>query len=239
MAEYKEHRDVTLPLRRTTRRSELPKEVAAYIREVIFSSEVQQGEFLRVERIASAVGVSNTPVREALLSLAGEGLVDLVPRRGFRVAAISQEDVRDLFWAQARFASELAARAAAAITPDQIEQLKQTIELYEVAIDKGDGPAIRDLGHEYHRTINLAADSPRLAALLGSVVRQLPSRFYASVEGQLAATRREHPEILAAIQSGDGERARLSMESHMTAQGDRVINELKKQAFWADPAGLS
>jgi DNA-binding GntR family transcriptional regulator len=71
------------------RRTQLPEEVASYVRELIISGAVSPGEYLRMEPIAEAVGVSNTPVREGLLALAGEGFVRLVPRRGFVVAQFS------------------------------------------------------------------------------------------------------------------------------------------------------
>src|SRR5687767_3286166 len=89
------------------KRQQLPEEVATYVRGLIISGAVQPGEFLRMEPIADAVGVSNTPVREGLLALRSEGAVRLEPRRGFIVAPFSARDVHDLFWAQARLAGEL------------------------------------------------------------------------------------------------------------------------------------
>ena len=81
------------------------------MRELILSGKVKTGEFLRLEPIAEALGVSNTPVREGLLSLRAEGLVVLVPRRGFTAGSFTRQDVEDIFWAQATIGSELAARA--------------------------------------------------------------------------------------------------------------------------------
>ena len=97
---------------RVSRRHQLPEQVAAYVRELIISGLARPGEFLRVERIAEEVGVSNTPVREGLLALRSEGFVQFVPRRGFVVAPFTRDDVTDLFWAQAQLARELAARDA-------------------------------------------------------------------------------------------------------------------------------
>ena len=107
-----------LPVQQRGSRQQLPEEVASYVRELIISGAVRPGEYLRMERIAEAVGVSNTPVREGLLALRSEGFVRLVPRRGFVVAPFTPQDVRDLFWAQAQLASELAARAAKKMTPE-------------------------------------------------------------------------------------------------------------------------
>src|SRR3954467_2662346 len=121
-----------VPIReRGSRRQQLPEEVAGYVRELIVSGQVRSGEFLRLEPIAEAVGVSNTPVREGLLTLRSEGFVQLVPRRGFVVSPFTRQDVRDLFWAQAQLAGELAARAATHISPAQISALEAIVDQFD------------------------------------------------------------------------------------------------------------
>ena len=126
--------DVVAMRDQLTRRQQLPEEVAGYVRELIITGAVRPGEFLRMERIAEAVGVSNTPVREGLLILRSEGLVELVPRRGFVVSPFSPQDVRDLFWAQAQLASELAVRAAGKITPEHLAEREVKLARYESAV---------------------------------------------------------------------------------------------------------
>ena len=218
---------------RVNRRRQLPQEVAGYIRELIISGQVQPGEFLRMERIAEQVGVSNTPVREGLLALKSEGFVQLVPRRGFVVAPFTQQDVRDLFWAQAQLARELAARAAKKITPEQVARLDANVEELQKAVAAGDAERIADLGHAFHRQINLAADSHRLALLLGAVVNHLPNRFYASIEAQVAATRDEHPQLVRALRQHDARKARSLMEQHILGSADHLIEILEERGLWA------
>ncbi len=82
-----------MPLHDRSRRQQLPEEVASYVREMIISGDVRAGDFLRIERIAEAVGVSTRPVREGLLTLRSEGFVELVPRRGL-VVALAEKAVR-------------------------------------------------------------------------------------------------------------------------------------------------
>lgn len=214
------------------RRQQLPEEVASYVRELIISGEVKPGEFLRIEPISEALGVSNTPVREGLLSLRSQGFVELAPRRGFVVAPFSQEDVRDLFWTQAHLGGELAYRAASRITPEAQEQLNKFSEDYEKAIADGDLEAVARLGHQFHRIINLAAGSHRLAAILGSVVRHLPNRFYAGIEGQVTETQGDHPKIAAAMTAGDADLARRLMEEHILKGGDALIAQLQQRGVW-------
>lgn len=224
----------TLASARSGKRQQLPEEVAAYVRELIISGQVRPGEFLRMEPIAEAIGVSNTPVREGLLALQSEGFVTLVPRRGFVVASFTQQDVRDLFWAQAQFASELAARAAKKVTPEQIAKLESLVEQYEQAAEAGDAGRLGELGHAFHREINVAADSPRLANLLASVVKNLPNRFYTMIAGEVDASRDEHPLLLEAMRKGHVRKARTIMESHILERGDHLVRILEERGLWDD-----
>ncbi len=216
------------------RRTQLPEEVAAYVRELIISGAVRPGEFLRLETISKAVGVSNTPAREGLLLLKSEGFVRLIPRRGFVVTPFNASDIHDLFWAQAQLASELAARAATKITAEQIAFLERNIVEYDEAIAANSGERIAELGHQFHRAINLAADSNRLALLLGSFVRHLPNRFYAEIEGHLKSTHDEHPVLLKALKAHDADKARDLMAHHIMEGAEQLIASLEKRGLWSE-----
>jgi DNA-binding GntR family transcriptional regulator len=214
-------------------RRQLPEEVASYVRGLIVSGAVRPGEFLRMEPIAEAVGVSNTPVREGLLALQSEGFVRLQPRRGFVVAPFSAQDVHDLFWAQAQLAGELAARAAVNMTPEQLKGLMAVHKLHGEAMAEGDLERVSELGHEFHRHINRAADSYRLALLLKSIVKQLPSEFYIHIEGQLEATVKKHRRLVTALRKGEAEKARTLMEEHVIEGADYLIKTLKQRGIFA------
>lgn len=222
------------PLALQHKRQQLPEEVAAYVRELIMSGAVRPGDFLRMERIAAAVGVSNTPVREGLLALSSQGFVRQIPRRGFVVAPFTQQDIRDLFWAQALLAGELGARAAKKITPEQLTRLDEIDAAYHAAVATGDHQAVMDLGHAFHREINLAAGSNRLAMLLGSVVRILPMQFYPTIEGWVEASEEEHPAIIAALRARDVKRTRSLMQRHISAAADRLISKLEQRNVWSE-----
>ncbi|WP_026411831.1 GntR family transcriptional regulator [Actinomadura oligospora] len=221
-------------VRRRERRRQLPEEVAAYVREQILAGRLRAGDFLRMEPIAEAVGVSNTPVREGLLTLRSEGFVRLVPRRGFVVAPFTRQDVRDLFWAQARLAGELAARAATRITPERLRRLDEIVADHAEAAERGDGGLLADLGHAFHREINLAANAQRLGLLLASTVKHLPPHFYASLAAQVESTGRWHPALVEALRAGDGHRARTLMEEHIGESADFVVAMLERNGLWQD-----
>jgi DNA-binding GntR family transcriptional regulator len=213
-------------------RRQLSDEVAAYVRDLIMSGRVRHGEFLRLERIADDLGVSVTPVREALLSLRGEGFVRLEPRRGFMPAPLTRQDVQDLFDAQAYFAGELAARTAERITEDELAVLDRTQKELEQASRRRDPDAIEEANHHFHRVINLAAHSPKTAWLLQLVVRYAPRRFYSSIQGWSQASVDDHQLVLAALRAGDAEAARQAMRTHIRHAGALLVVHLEGQGFW-------
>jgi DNA-binding GntR family transcriptional regulator len=217
-------------------RQQLPEEVAAYVRELIMTGAVRPGEFLRMERIAEAIGVSNTPVREGLLALSNQGFVRQIPRRGFVVAPFTQQDIRDLFWAQSILAGELAARAAKKITSEQLARLEQIEKEHDIAAKKKDVQALDKLGHAFHREINLAADSMRLSMLLAAVVKNLPQHFYSTIDGMVEASHKDHPLIIDALRKRHSSKAKRLMESHLYQGADRVIASLDKRGLWAASA---
>lgn len=215
--------------RRVATRQQLPEQVATYVRELIISGAVRSGEQLGIDRIAEAVGVSNTPVREGLLTLRSEGFVRQAPRRGFVVAPLTRQDVRDLFWVQGQLAGELSARAASRITSEQLARLESNVACYPQARAMDH---IAGLGHAFHREINLASGSDRLAMLLGNVVRQLPNTFYATIDGHVLATCNDHPRILEALRWRDADLARTLMRDHIVRGADRLIAELEVRGTW-------
>jgi DNA-binding GntR family transcriptional regulator len=200
-------------------RRQLSDEVASYVRELIMSGRLRPGDFIRQERIAEELELSATPVREGLLSLKGEGFVELKPRRGFVVAPLSAADVRDLFTAQALLAGELVARATARMSEADLRGLGEVHEALLAAAAAGDGEQVESLNHDFHRRINLAAGAPRLAWMLSISTKFAPRRFFASIPGWWRASAQDHAAILQAITDRDAERARAAMMKHMENAG--------------------
>ncbi len=223
-----------LPATPRSERASLSSEVAGYVRELILSGAIRPGQFVRMERIAEAQQVSITPVREALVALASEGFVTSVPRRGFVALPFTRQDVIDIFWAQSQLAGELAARAATCISAQDLAALETIMEECDEAIRAGDADRAGALGHRFHRIINLAAGSERLARMLGGLVRQLPNHFYASIEVDTVEAPNEHRALLAALAARDADRARHLSEEHLEGHATHVIQLLEKRGLWRE-----
>jgi DNA-binding GntR family transcriptional regulator len=228
---------VDTPQGRIRPRRQLSEHAASFVRELIVSGQVRSGEFLRIEPISEALDISNTPVREGLLMLSRDGFIQLVPRRGFMVSSFTRQDVRDIFWAQASLAAELTRRAAKTISGAQLDLLAAVVDEHTLAVRVNkDSERAVILGHEFHRTINLAANSRRLALLLRSMVQQLPNQFYNGIEGHEEDTLQAHPVILEALMRRRSKEAGTLMSDHIMSGVDQLVLLLEQRDLWADNA---
>lgn len=204
-------------------RPQLSDEAAAYVRELVLTGQLRSGQFVRVDRIAEELEMSVTPVREGLLALRGEGFLELAPRRGFVVAELTEDDVRDMFWVQARLAGELAARATERLDAEQLDVLVELQGRINAALERGDLDEVEQCNHAFHRTINLAARSPKLSWFLRTATRYVPNRFYHRIGGWPDASRHDHTSVLDALRNKDAEAVRRAMEEHIVHAGQLLI----------------
>ncbi|WP_407688950.1 GntR family transcriptional regulator [Mycobacterium sp. HUMS_1102779] len=220
-------------------RPQLSDDVARLVRGRIFDGTYAAGTYIRLDQLAAELGISVTPVREALFALRAEGLIDQQPRRGFVVLPVTGRDVTDVANVQAHVGGELAARAATDITADQLGELKQIQAQLEDAYARDDHEAAVRLNHEFHRAINVAADSPKLAQLMSLVTRYAPESVFPTIEGWPERSMKDHRRILSALESHDGERARAAMSEHLAVGAGPLIDHLVARGVVvdADPPG--
>jgi DNA-binding GntR family transcriptional regulator len=206
---------------------QLSDAVASVLRDLIMAGQLHGGQFLRVDRLAQAFQVSATPVREALMSLKGEGFVQLAPRRGFVVLPLTEHDIRDLFLAQAQIAGELAARSTHSIQPDELEAVVRHQEELRAAAAAHDLEGIERANHSFHKAINRAARSDKLAWLLSVSLRYVPRQTYPQIEGWPQASVADHEAIVEAFRQRDPRKAEAAMTAHITHAGELLIEHLR------------
>jgi DNA-binding GntR family transcriptional regulator len=210
-------------------RPQLSEDVAHYVRRRIFEGAYGAGTYVRLEQLAAELGVSVTPVREALLGLRAEGLLVQRPHRGFMVLPVTGRDIADVSNVQAHIGGELAARAASNITDEQLAQLKDIQAQLEDAYDQEDHERAVRLNHEFHRGINIAADSPKLSQLMGQITRYAPESVFPTVEGWPAQSVKDHRRVIVALEHRDEERARAAMAEHFVAGVAPLVEHLIEQ----------
>ena len=209
-------------------RPQLSDDVARYVRQRIFEGSYGAGEYVRLEQIAAELGISVTPVREALLTLRAEGLLVQQPRRGFMVVPVTGRDLADVSGVQAFIGGELAARAATRITDEQLSELKAIQAELEDAYTGDDHEGAVRLNHEFHRAINVAADSPKLAQMMSQITRYAPESVFPTVAGWPAQSNKDHRRVLAALAQRDPARARTTMSDHFMAGVAPLIDHLRQ-----------
>jgi DNA-binding GntR family transcriptional regulator len=207
-------------------RPQLAEDVARFVRRRIFDGTYAAGQYIRLDQLAVELGISVTPVREALFELRAEGLLAQQPRRGFVVLPVTGRDLTDVSNVQAHIGGELAARAAINIADDQLRELEKIQSELEDAYADDDGERAVRLNHEFHRAINVAADSPKLAQLMSQITRYAPESVFPTIAGWPDQSIEHHRRVLAALEQHDENLARTAMSEHLAAGATPLIEHL-------------
>jgi DNA-binding GntR family transcriptional regulator len=186
------------------------------LREDILRGALPAGARLGEVELADRLGVSRTPVREALSRLAAEGLVELAPNRGARVASWTVDELEGVFALRSLLEPQLTALAvphASAADLDALEELAAQM----VALGDRDPDGLVPLNRAFHgRLVELAAAPALATALAGAVHSPLVARnFHAYDAASLRRSLAHHVEIVAALRAGDPEWARAVMTAHI------------------------
>ena len=208
------------------------------LREVIFNTlkqaiiigELKPGERLMEVHLAEKMGVSRTPVREAIRKLELEGLVNMVPRKGAYVADLSVKDIMDVLELRACLDGMATSLAAKRITQDEIKELKHihTQFINYVNKDNLQGSIKKDV--EFHDVIYRSSRNERLIQITSNLREQV-QRFrviylkdYSSSRGII----NEHNEIIDALIEKDSSKAQEVAQKHIKNQQETIINSLKE-----------
>ena len=218
--------------RREVRREQLSEQVAARLRTDIMTGILRPGTFIRLDETAAQLGVSITPVREALRTLRGEGMVQLEPHRGHIVVPLTRTDVEDIFWLQATIARELAATAAERITVSEIDELEHLNEALAEAVDHHQPDAIASAEFAFHRAFNRSTGRIKLAWFLLHVARYLPGHIYAGSPEWGASAIAGHREMIAALRKGDVDTVVRLTGGEFEDGAQRLIARLDETRLW-------
>ncbi|WP_406676475.1 GntR family transcriptional regulator [Moorella sp. ACPs] len=187
------------------------------LREAILTGRLEPGTRLVERKIAKQLGVSRTPVREAIRKLELEGLVEHLPRRGVVVARMSTREAWEVYSIRAVLEGLAARLAAEHINPIQLKRLNELVNAMEKACDEDDYDRLQELHLEFNEIICKAAESPRLHQMIDNLVDYIVgfTKVGYSVPGRTRAATREHRELLEALMKGDGERAERIARQHI------------------------
>jgi DNA-binding GntR family transcriptional regulator len=199
------------------------------LRDRILTGALRAGTRLDLDAISGEFGVSRTPVREALLELSFQGLVEIAPRSGITVVGITPGESMDNFAILAALSGKAAEWSALRITPGPLEELSRRSE--ELAAARG--ADLIEANWRFHKAINQAAGSRRLLSLIHQAVRLIPSNFLAVIPVR-THDGSEHEQLMNHIRSGDAAAARTVAEQHVLAAGESLAIWLADQSAALD-----
>ena len=199
-------------------RYSLSTKVFHTIREDILSGKYRYNEELKEKTIGDELGVSRTPVREALRQLELEGLVTIIPNKGAYVVGISKEDIQDIYEIRSRLEGLCAKWACSHITKEQLDELEENIYLSEFHAGKeGHAEQILELDNKFHETLYQASGSKVLAGVLTdfhNYVQRVRKMTLKSKE-RSEKSNDEHRMIAQAIHDHDPEKAQMLANQHI------------------------
>ena len=203
----------------------LEEQVTATLEEEILTGKLAAGTALTEQSLSTRLGVSRTPIRAALHTLAEEGLIDLVPNRGAVVIGVTREDLVDIYNIRMRLEGLASATAARRISEDDLTKLRESVELAEFYIQKNDTEHLKELDTAFHSIIYRASGNRMLCKTLSELHRNITSyrKLSLAVPGRLEKSVREHREILEAIEAGDAEMADRLTSAHIAAALDNML----------------
>ena len=199
------------------------------LRQAILKGELAPGERLMEIQLAQKLGVSRTPIREAIRKLELEGLVLMIPRRGAEVARISEKSLKDVLEVR-RSLEELAIELACQrMTEEDMQALEEAQKAFKAAIDQGDAMKIAETDEAYHDVIYHSTRNKRLVQILNNLREQM-YRYrveYLKREEAYPQLIAEHAAIIEYISKGEKKAATDVMCKHIDNQVTTVIDVIR------------
>ncbi len=204
----------------------LRNKVFKSIKSQILNGKYRTGETLIESKLAEELGVSRTPIREAIQLLEIEGLVQTLPNKGTIVLGISTEDVRDIYTIRCLIEGLAARWATERMSPTQKKDLQRTLDLMEFYAAKNEMNELTELDNQFHQQIYEASGSKMLKQTLGNLHQfvQFARQESLMVPHRVEDTLHEHRAILSALLDGNPEEAEKAMADHVNKASQNIIH---------------
>ncbi|WP_226580981.1 GntR family transcriptional regulator [Halobacillus litoralis] len=214
-------------MERIARTETLMEQAYKAIKASIINNEVVPGDYLAEERIASQLGISRTPIREALKKLAFEGLVEVKKGSKARVGSVSPENAHDYLLVRERLESMAAGLASSLATEEDIKELRSICERQRESIDERNFHKFIDLDYAFHSYIAEVSKNKKLKEFIENVNSQI-QRFLiltSTLSDSAIGAVEEHYRVIEAMEMNDPKRAEAEMEMHIRQVTKRIIDQ--------------
>ncbi|MBO6947625.1 MAG: GntR family transcriptional regulator [Rhodospirillales bacterium] len=213
-------------------RTTLHEELVGRLRDMIFSGELKGGDRVPEQKLCDMLGISRTPLREALKVLGNEGLLELLPNRGARVATLSEADIDEIFPVMGALEALSGELACARLTDAEFAEIRALH--YQMALHhtRGELADYFRVNQQIHECILKAAANPTLEAQYTSLAGRIRlARFRANMtDKRWDQAMREHEEMLCALEARDGKRLSEVLSRHLENKRETVKQAIREGA---------
>jgi DNA-binding GntR family transcriptional regulator len=203
------------------------EQVASYLRKAILRREIPEGSVLTLEETARHMGVSTTPVREALQLLASQGLVKLRPNKGAVVLGMDEKAIRDHFAVRTLLEGEAAALAAR--PGSDLTEVEKVYKAMRQCLQDHRYADYKHYNESFHMAVWDAADNPKLAQILGSLWNGLSLGFLMTETDYAKISFFEHEQLMEALRAHNPQKARQLMHEHMHRSMENILTNYREQ----------
>jgi len=201
------------------------------LREAIINATLKPGERLMEIQLAEEMGVSRTPVREAIRKLELEGFVVMIPRKGAYVAGISMKDIADVFEIRTAMEGLAAGLAAERITEEELEQLERILVKIGECVKDNNLEKLIEVDTEFHDTLFKASRNERLVQIVSHLREQIQRFRTASLStpGRMKYALEEHKKIVEAVSERNVELAQALAREHIENAENSMLDVLQEE----------
>ena len=189
------------------------EKVYGLIKDAILQNKLKPGQKLNQDELADTLEVSRTPVREALLKLEKEQLVENLPYKGAQVSGFSLREIEECHEIRAVLEGYAAKIATKNISKGELDKLEKSVE--EMRIHRGNLKKVISLNEEFHKVICKASGNTRLHYIVEDMLEYFPRNISWNLPGRVERSIKEHEEIFEAVRKGEGGLAEKLMTKHL------------------------
>jgi DNA-binding GntR family transcriptional regulator len=200
------------------------------IRQEILYGGLRPGDRLPLEDLAKRLGVSMTPVREAMLHLEADGLVIYEPHKGARVAGLSLDEIRVIYDMREALETLATRLAVSRLTDTELAHLEETDRQARAAYGRGDLAAVRQCNFDFHMTLYRASRGRTLAKMVETLLASSPFNFLWNEPERARQSFAEHTTVLSALRRRDEDAAVEAMREHIVSVGRDILEQLAEAA---------
>ncbi len=206
--------------------SSVQAHIYARLRDDILDGNFEPGQRLLQDELADDLGVSRMPVREALLRLEIDGLVNFHPYKGFTVATFTQDDLREIYFLRGVLEGTSAELAAVNIKENELDKIENLCQKMSKCLNNEDLDEMPYLNAEFHQSVYIAACSPRLYKIIVRLWNSFPRSNMSVLKERASAMVDEHTAIFEALKERDAEKAGARTRQHIANALDAL------QGYW-------